>query len=231
MIYIAQAGKAICQAPCMLCKCGADACNSVCKGCGGACHNCSEALSDMWAPIVQNPLGGYVLGTWGAMIVAIAASVYSYSQITANGCDELKTFLLAEVAIGVIHAVFAFYIQRKLVSAILKSASGDGSTTTTGEVTDKAKELIKYDIGLCLYVFFFIAAFAYNCYAVGDVGKCPTPSYSKAAVAIMIVFGIGAFNFAFCWYCGQCCYGKAGKSKKVVKLHGGPAPEAVGAMA
>mmetsp|Transcript_100054 Transcript_100054/g.278735 ORF Transcript_100054/g.278735 Transcript_100054/m.278735 type:complete len:237 (-) Transcript_100054:425-1135(-) len=227
MIYIFQGCGNICMLPCTLCKCCGDLCDKFCKGCSDACRDCCQAWSDTFAPIMQNPLAFYVIGTWIAMILVIVACVATV--ITVPDCNDLKIFCFADIGIAVIHAAFAFYIQRQLVNGIFKMTGKDSAKEMDhDDITKAAKDVLKYDIGFCLYFFFFIAAFCYNCYGVNSATVCKESGYLMAAVGLMIVYGVGAFNYGFCWYCGQCCFGKAKKAKGIVKKKGGPgsAPQA-----
>lgn len=219
MIYIFQGCGAVCKAPCYLCQCCAKSCDAVCKGLGDACRGCTKACEEMWAPILQNPLGGYVISTWVAMLFSTIGAVYSFiDEEKTKDCQSQKAFLIAMIVIGVLHAVFAFYIQRRLVNAV--GVEGRANMDAP-DVWNKAKEILKYDVGLCLYIFFFIAAFCYACYGIGDIGKCPKDSYTKGVVAIMIMYQVCAWNYGFCWFCGTCCWGKA-KSARVIErsVHG-----------
>jgi len=216
MIYIFQGCGAVLKAPSICCKAAAKAFDAACKGCSQACQACCKSISDLWAPILQNPLGGYVVGTLATMIVAVAACAVTLADEATQGCTDLHYFCLADIGIAVVHSAFALYIQRRLVRLIGKEGK---ASMTHGEITEKAKELLKYDIGFCLYFFFFIAAFCFNCYGVTDL-KCADSSYQRAAVGLMLVYGVGAWHFACCWYCGQCCFGKAEK-RGVVKVAGG----------
>jgi len=237
MIYIFQGCGALCKAPCTLCSacckaCGSvckgcsEACDAACKGCSQACASCCRSISDLWAPIVQSPLGGYVIGTWATMVLVVAACGVTIPEV----CQELQLFCLVDLGLALVHAVFAFYIQRRLVAAIGKTGK---ASMTSDEIATQAKELVKYDVGFCLYVFVFIGAFAYNCYGVSSLG-CSKTGYQRAAVALMIIYGIGAWHFGFCWFCGQCCFAKAEKrgdaktqAKSPPEAAPGEAPEQV----
>eukprot|EP00413_Alexandrium_margalefii_P003151 CAMPEP_0204520008 /NCGR_PEP_ID=MMETSP0661-20131031/5034_1 /ASSEMBLY_ACC=CAM_ASM_000606 /TAXON_ID=109239 /ORGANISM="Alexandrium margalefi, Strain AMGDE01CS-322" /LENGTH=231 /DNA_ID=CAMNT_0051525543 /DNA_START=46 /DNA_END=741 /DNA_ORIENTATION=+ len=208
MIYIFQGCGAACKAPCICCKAVGQAFDGVCKGCGEACTGCAKALSDCWAPIVQNPLGPYVIGTWGFMVLAIACAVATIPDANKNKCNDLMTFCIIDCVVCVIHAAFAFYIQRALVSRLREK--GDMSHA---QITQEAKSLAKYDIAFCLYFFFFMASFGYNIYGIGENGKCIDTGYQKGAIGLVIVYQICAWNYAVCWYCGQCCFSTAHSMK------------------
>lgn len=217
MIYIFQGCGNICKAPCICCKGIANAFDSVCKGCGDTCHAWAQALSDCWAPIVQNPLGFFVIGTWLTMALCVAACVATIMDAGKAKCRELVYFCVIDIGIAFVHMAFAFYIQRCLVKALTQSGR---DTMTHQEITHEAKNLLKYDIGFCLYFFFFFAAFCYNFYAVGLGGQCSTNGYQMGAIGLHLTYGVGAFWYALCWYCGQCCFGKAEK-RGVIKKKGG----------
>jgi len=207
-----------CKAPFCCCKAVGDACDSLCRGCAGGCQNCCKAVTNLWAPIAQNPLGLYVIGTWCMMALIIAACGVTVSQV--RSCTELQIFCYVDIGIAVVHMVFAVYIQQRLVAKLMGSG---GDSKSHREITQQAKELLKYDIAFCFYVFFFLAAFGYNIYGIGFHGACPDTSYQKLAVGLMIVYGVGAWNYSCCWFFGQCCFGAVEK-KGVVKVQ---APEKV----
>lgn len=224
MIYIFRACGALCMAPCKLCECCARGCDKTCKGCGDACRRCTKACEEMWEPILKNPLGHYVIGTWVAMALAIGCNIRSLCNTHKLECTELKTFNWVDIAIGVVHAGFALYIQRRLVAHLSKQGK---PSMTNAEIAASARELVKYDVGLCLYVFGFMAAFCYNCYGVGNVGDCSETGFQRGAVAIHVCWGLGAWWYGLCWFCGKCCFGQAEQAREKVKAKGAPAAHPV----
>jgi len=222
MIYLFLCCGAVLKAPCICCKAVGEVFDDCCKGCSRVCDECCKALSDLWAPIVQNPLGVYVIGTWIVMVLVIAACAATVG--TVWGCNELAIFCFADIGIALSHSVFAFYIQRRLVNGIGKIGKDQ---MTHDEITVEARNILKYDIGFCLYFFFFVAAFVYNCHGVVDVSNCVDTGFQTAAVTLMILYGVGVWNFGCCWYCGQCCFGEAEKKGIVKTRRGGAAPTVV----
>mmetsp|Transcript_14928 Transcript_14928/g.42917 ORF Transcript_14928/g.42917 Transcript_14928/m.42917 type:complete len:234 (+) Transcript_14928:58-759(+) len=230
MIHLFQGCGMICKAPCYCCKAVGVALDGVCTGCSEACNSCTKAISDCWAPIVQNPLGWYVIVTWFVMLLVVGCCAATIPDAANGNCNELMIFCFAEIIIALIHAVFAFYIQTRLVAALAKSQK---DTMSHQEITAEAKNLAKFDIGFCLYFFVFLAATGYNFYSIGWDGDCSGTYYQKGAVGLLVCYGVCAWNYAFCWYCGQCCFGKAEK-RNIIRTHGGggtPSPETVGAAA
>mmetsp|Transcript_62845 Transcript_62845/g.146321 ORF Transcript_62845/g.146321 Transcript_62845/m.146321 type:complete len:152 (-) Transcript_62845:70-525(-) len=148
--------------------------------------------------------------------------------VAVEACAELQYFCLADIGVAVVRSAFA-----QLVLSIGKEGK---DSMTHSEITEKAKELLKYDVGFCLYFFFFVAAFCFNCYGITDV-NCSDTSYLMGAIGLMLVYGVVAWHFACCWYCGQCCFGKAEK-RGIVRIKGsesasssGPSGAMVGAPA
>lgn len=229
MIYIFQGCGAACRAPCVCCKELGKAFDGCCKGCGEACHRAAKALSDCWAPIVQNPLGFYVIGTWLSMGLCVACCAAAIPEAARQKCREIVFFCIIDVGIAVVHAGFAFYIQRCLVKALSES-TGEGGATHR-DITSAAKHLAKYDIGFCLYFFFFIAALGYNVYGLGAGAKCAVKGYQMGAIGLMLCYGCGSFWYGLCWFCGQCCYGKAEKRGVVKTRADAPVPTAPAAGA
>lgn len=217
MIHIFNCCAAVCKAPCYCCK-------GVCNGCSKACQNCCKSVSDCWAPIVQNPLGGYVIITWFMMALVVACCAATIPDAVEHSCNQLLIFCGAEMGIAVVHSVFAFYLQTRLVSALGKSGK---EVATHQEITAEAKKLAGYDIGFCIYFFVFLAAFGYNVYCVGWNGACQGTSYQKGAVGLLLCYGVCAWNYSCCWYCGQCCFGKAEK-RNIIRTQGaGEAPKSM----
>lgn len=216
MIYICSGIGALCKAPCL-------ACRGMCKCCDEGC----KALRSCWSPIVDNPLGMFVLGTWAMQLLVCLCAGYAFSGIndeckapdvdcagvatceTAKSDAETATsnaqvYLGVMFLIAIIHCTFAFYIQRKLVWEIEKA---DPSTP----VSKLISEILKRDIPFCLYFFFAIGAFCYciwgmnsgsgdNC-KLGDTTKVQTGTGGVAMVSI--IYGILTPCYACCFIFGK----------------------------
>jgi len=211
MIYIFKGCGEICKLPCTICQ-------GLCKGFDKVCKGCSEAFGEICAPISQvcdKPLGGYVILTWLTMAVALGCSVGGFS------CEgsQAKLLCIVDIGISLVHAGFAYYLQWRLVTGLEKKGKSEGDHK---QIVKEAWEVIKYDVGFCLYFFVFIGAFAFNCQGLQWGQDCGSTSLAYAAAGVMIAYGIGASCYAFCWYCGQCCFAGAKYTKnKATKAKGG----------
>eukprot|EP00445_Apocalathium_hangoei_P003962 CAMPEP_0203863388 /NCGR_PEP_ID=MMETSP0359-20131031/14133_1 /ASSEMBLY_ACC=CAM_ASM_000338 /TAXON_ID=268821 /ORGANISM="Scrippsiella Hangoei, Strain SHTV-5" /LENGTH=214 /DNA_ID=CAMNT_0050780917 /DNA_START=76 /DNA_END=720 /DNA_ORIENTATION=+ len=194
----------ICKAACMPCK----ACDAACSTCSKGVNECCSSVSNFFGPITQNPLGGYVIGTWCAMGIVIVCMAYTVSKVK---CDEPKPVCYVDIALAVLHTCFAYYIQRRLVSAL-----GDvpPSTMSHSEIAAKARHVMMYDIGFCLYFFIFGASFFYNCTVFDSFRNCESTGPAWIAAALMIFYGFGIFNYVICWFACQCCCGAFEPSKQ-----------------
>jgi len=208
MIYIGKGIGEICKAPCTLCKC-----------CCDVFSNCCKAIGEFWEPIIANPLGNYVIGTWIGMLLAGAAAVWGISVLGDCLDDDLKSqlsaFCLLEIVFAVIHSCMAYYMQR----AIIKGLGGkDFKEMSAKEIQEQAGQTLLYDVPVCLYSFFACAAFGVNCWGLG-LESCPGVSNQPhtGPAFVMICWGLLAGGYLFCWYCCQCCQGTASKGGK-----GGP---------
>merc|ERR1712060_434597 len=196
--------------------------------CGETC----KAMRAAWAPILDNPLASFVLGTWAIQMIIICACVYAIMG-ASDGCNQIinegianedtsdedsaesavMMFCVLEIAFAVIHMFFAFYIQRRLVT---KLNSEEESTTMSQVVW----YLLKYDIGFCLYFFFAIAAPSYALYATSAVGKCDSTESAQgtgAAIFMACAYGVLEFFYMCCFVCGAGAKAKVGD----VKIHRG----------
>jgi len=215
MIYIFKGFGEICKAPCTLCKGLCDAFKQSCSFC-----------NTFWNPILENPLGNYVIGTWVSMVFVFAASLWGLMQLSdCKNSDDVKTNLMAfcvvNVILAFIHSGMSYYIQRQIIQKV-----GDKpySEMNAKEIQEKAGEILMYDVPFCLYSFLAIAGYGMQLWAL-SLGGCDKEQPHFGSAAIYLVWGTLAGGYLFCWYCCQCCQGsipkKGGKS--------GPPAVAVGA--
>ena len=210
MIYIFQGFGEVCKLPCTLCK----GCCDMFRGC---CKSCSEC----WEPIINKPLGIYVVGTWVAMAVAAGASGWAIGQL--GDCDgdikgKLALFCIANFVLAFIHSGMAYYMQRQ----IIKGLDGkDYAQMTAKEIQSQAGQVLMYDVPVCLYSFVATAAFGMQCWGL-TLDSCGEEASHGAAAALMITWAVLAFAYLFCWYCCQgtiyihcclCCQGTVSKKK------------------
>jgi len=201
MIHIFNCTGAICKLPCTLCK-------GVCDG----LSECCKCFTDFWEPIIQNPLGNYVISTWVGMLIAGGAAGWGITQL--DKCNEdlkgqLSLFCIADVALAFIHGGMAYYMQR----AIIKGLGGkDYTQMSAKEIRDQVGQILLYDVPVCLYSFLACAAWGFNCWGL-TLGSCGGTQPHFGAAAVMICWGILGSGYLFCWYCCQCCQGAVPKKK------------------
>jgi len=220
MIYIGKGIGEICKLPCTLCK-----------GCCDIFSNCCKAFGEFWEPIIANPLGNYVMGTWVGMIIAGAASVWAIGVLGDCTDDDLKSqlsgFCCVDIVFAVIHSGMAYYMQR----AIIKGLGGkDFKEMSAKDIQEQAGQILLYDVPVCLYSFLAFAAFGANCWGL-TLEACPGISNQPhtGPALVMICWGLLAGGYLFCWYCCQCCQGTASKGSK--GSGGTPPPTTVGSTA
>jgi len=212
MIYIFKGFGEICKLPCTLCK-------GCCDAFKGACSCCNR----FWEPILANPLGNYVIGTWVAMCAVAAAAIWGIVQ--AENCDsELKSnlslFCIANVVLACIHSGMSYYMQRQIITKVGKPFA----EMHPKEVQQKAGEILLYDVPVCLYSFLAAAGWGLNIWAL-SLGSCGDKQPHSSSALVYLVWGALAFGYLFCWYCCKCCQGAVPKNKNGA----GPPAATVGA--
>eukprot|EP00927_Polykrikos_kofoidii_P068995 TRINITY_DN64370_c0_g1_i1.p1 TRINITY_DN64370_c0_g1~~TRINITY_DN64370_c0_g1_i1.p1 ORF type:complete len:195 (-),score=24.99 TRINITY_DN64370_c0_g1_i1:43-627(-) len=155
MIYCFQ----LCSLPCQ-------ACSKACACCGKACSGCTE----QFANLLSKPLGGYVIFTWVFMLIALALAGAGFSVACA------MTMSAGNCALALIHSLFSMYLFVRL-----NKAAGDGANGK--EVINQICILALHDIGVCLYIFLFIASIGFQFYAItGCAGV------STGAIGMMLFY-------------------------------------------
>jgi len=175
-------------------------CKAPCKCCKEAC----KAWADVWAPITRNPLGGYVIMTWITMIPVVVCAGVSLTKIV---CKDPKLHLFLAIGTALIHALGAWHIQHQLVKALNDAGMEERAQMTHHAIAKKAGYVMVYDIGFCLYTFFFLGAFGFACYSLQSLQDCEGEGtgLARCAWGLLIFYAMAACNFATCWYCGQQC--------------------------
>mmetsp|Transcript_74204 Transcript_74204/g.200685 ORF Transcript_74204/g.200685 Transcript_74204/m.200685 type:complete len:217 (-) Transcript_74204:114-764(-) len=216
MIYIFKGFGEICKLPCTLCKGCCDAFKEACSSC-----------NTFWEPIIANPLGNYVIGTWVAMGFVCAAAIWGISQDLNCSSDlkgNIQLFCIANVVLACIHSGMSYYMQRQIIEKVGKPFA----EMTAKEIQQKAGEILLYDVPVCLYSFLATAGYGLNAWAL-SLGSCGDSQPQSGSAFVYLVWGALAFGYLFCWYCCQCCQGAVpskGKSGGAV-----PPATAVGATA
>jgi len=206
MIYIGKGIGEICKLPCTLCK----GCCQLFNGCCEAFNDCCKSFCSFWDPIVNNPLGSYVIGTWIAMAIAAAASGWAIGQLSDCDSDlkgKLSLFCIADFALAFMHAGMAYYMQRQIIKGL---GGKDFAQMTAKEIQSQAGQILLYDVPVCLYSFLATAAFGLQCWGL-TLGSCGGNQPHAMAAALMITWAVLAFVYLGCWYCCQCCQGTVAK--------------------
>jgi hypothetical protein len=198
MIYIGKGIGEICKLPCTLCK-----------GCCDLFKNCCAAFGEFWEPIIANPLGNYVIGTWIGMLIAALAAIWGVSIVGDCTDDDLKGqlsgYCLVAIVFAIVHSGMAYYMQR----AIIKGLGGkDFKEMTAKEIQEQAGQILLYDVPVCLYSFFCFAAFGVNCWALSFEECAGLDNQPQTGTAmVMICWGLLAGVYLCCWYCCLGCQG------------------------
>jgi len=224
MIYICKAF----QLPCILCQKSCEGLRIFCKESCKCCGTVFDAIADFFGPVTKGPLAAYVVGTWLTMLLSVVAFVGAYQEasnaadVTGNAtatagadsqdsttCTDVAQFCLINLGLAVVHAVFARYIQWRITRSNKDTPDEVRDRMTQREVLESATHVAMYDVGFCLYVFFFIGAFAYNCYGASTLRDCSETGPAWAGTGIKILWALCVWNYFFCWYCTKvCCAGK-----------------------
>eukprot|EP00747_Dinoflagellata_sp_TGD_P032610 gnl/TRDRNA2_/TRDRNA2_136097_c0_seq1.p1 gnl/TRDRNA2_/TRDRNA2_136097_c0~~gnl/TRDRNA2_/TRDRNA2_136097_c0_seq1.p1 ORF type:complete len:313 (+),score=33.79 gnl/TRDRNA2_/TRDRNA2_136097_c0_seq1:87-941(+) len=115
----------------------------------------------------------------------------------------VMVFCLADCVFSVLHVLFAFYLQNRLVQAFRRDDMQ--VQATPAQLMSQAGHIVLYDIGFCLYLFAFVGSFGFNCLGLKWTSDCPGTSMPYIAGFLLILYAIGAVNFAFMWWCMLSC--------------------------
>eukprot|EP00929_Paragymnodinium_shiwhaense_P121989 TRINITY_DN94484_c0_g1_i1.p1 TRINITY_DN94484_c0_g1~~TRINITY_DN94484_c0_g1_i1.p1 ORF type:complete len:193 (+),score=42.09 TRINITY_DN94484_c0_g1_i1:122-700(+) len=186
------------------------ACCAPCKCCEKACQQVGDCLN----PILSRPLGFYVLATWLTMLGVVL--------LTVLGMQDCNMALVGgNCVLGVVHGGFSYYLFLQL-----NKAAGDGASGR--EVLAQIWKIGLYDIGVCIYIFVYIASLGFQFYGMSASSGCNGGGSATGGALLMIVyqtFGIGTYFLYFFCFQTCCAPGGGGGSR------GGPAPHTMGASA
>jgi hypothetical protein len=182
-------------------------CGAGCNGLGKCCDEIGKCLNEVCAPcckVLDRPLGGYVLLTFIVCIIGLGCAGAGAINEGVKECSKVQLLCFANVALTIIHAGFAIYLQSRLVSGMEKAG---GTVSMTGkEILNRAGHIVLYDVGFCVYVFVFIGSWGLNVIGMSWVSACnldtPLPMFGALA---MVLFGMGAVTFAFFFWCVAVC--------------------------
>jgi len=124
--------------------------------------------------------------------------------------SEVNRFCIGDIALGLVHVIFAFYIQQRIWTGIAAEEAGEDGANVNGqklshaEILQRSKHIILYDFFFLAYCFIFPFSFVWNILGLVWAKGADLP-YVFLCSGLMIAFGVVAFQFFFCWFCGQCC--------------------------
>lgn len=198
-------------------------CSRACDGVCRACDGCCEPLKDC----THRPLGGYVLFTCLLAGGAGLSAAMGLADEEVRACRHAPIFMIcgADAVLSVVHVGFAFYVQRRLIRGIRasltsshgaasprgsydgSSSSGesDGEASTASDLMKNAAEIVRWDVGFCLYVFVFFGSWVFNAYMAGSAKACGYVSWPAWATWLMNMFGFYGLLYAVFWYCALSC--------------------------
>lgn len=209
MIYVFRG----CQAAC---TCTARACGAVCKGissaCTACCKVCDASCECVTAPF-SKPFGGYVLWSVALGAPAAACGIMALHTKDAHRCEHIRTASLLQVVFGLGHALFAVYFQQRLLAGL--TAHGELEALGLPEyrpaaLAERAWHIILYDVGFCLYVPFFAAAFVVAALALGWSVQCSSGAlWTVAASVLLLCYSAVASGYFIKWWVVVSCFGLA----------------------
>jgi len=204
-------------------------------------------------------MAGYVLGTWFIQILVAISAAYAVSAVstecvvtttnsttgtTTTEDDENKSnimiFCLLMIICGFVHACFAYYLQRRLVSMISDESNDMGPDKKPMKVSTALWEILKRDFGFCFYFFFFFGALAISWWGFANVSSSNScgdkvKQGSGGAVALAFLYGVIAPCYGCMFLCGKAttetassARGRLQEAKKKREVGAGqPAPDTV----
>lgn len=191
-----------CQA-CSKCCQGCDAtCEKLCTGLGAICASLCLPCAVIWS----RPLGMYVVLCCGFNIPTAIISVYFFVEADDCMARNLPAFFLTNVVLSCLHMGFALYFQTRLVRG-LEKAEQELQNPPAKELIKRAWDVILYDFGFLFYIFVFVGSFGFNCYASGWPLFCGEGFWGFLPGLFMILFFLGAIEFALLWFCVLQCTG------------------------
>merc|ERR1712150_207703 len=90
--------------------------------------------------------------------------------------------------------------------------------SSSREIVGQAGKIVMYDIGFCLYIFFFFGAAGFCCYGMVATLDCDGSTGGFVACLLLVIYAFITWNFSFCWYCCQCICGGIETTKEQTPL-------------
>ncbi|CAK0895822.1 unnamed protein product [Prorocentrum cordatum] len=150
------------------------------KSCGSCSRQCSRtfgALCDPLRRVLDRPLGSYAFATGAVNLLSGLLSILSLvGDMNCSGGDSsAKLYAMMNVGACIMHVGFALYLQQKLVAGLQRNAALGHQGSTARQLMKEAGDIVLYDVGFCIYVFLFIAAFALQFWGLSVLGNCRNP--------------------------------------------------------
>merc|ERR1740121_615254 len=137
MIYLCQ----IFSLPGKLCSCACTNCREICQSCCEDIRRVCKSAREAIAPVTRGPLAMYVVATWTMMLLVVASFGHKLSQ---TPCPPTRNFSCAVIGMALVHAMFAFYLQRRISGPM-----EEYEQMSHKELTDKTIQVLLYDFGVC----------------------------------------------------------------------------------
>mmetsp|Transcript_77777 Transcript_77777/g.224867 ORF Transcript_77777/g.224867 Transcript_77777/m.224867 type:complete len:308 (+) Transcript_77777:113-1036(+) len=206
MIYICKGLGQLCALPCKLCE-----------GCCKALAKCCDEFCAFLSPVLDRPLGAYVVASWLLMGAALLCSIV---EVITGKCKDARVAAAVCLAVAIVHGGFALYLQLRLVAG-LEARGVD--LRDRRQQNEQAKSILLYDVGVCFYFFFFIGAFCFACYSFALLACGGAGGY--LAASLLVLYGWCVSGYFVLWYCCNCFAGAvSGRRKRPARASGGAAP-------
>mmetsp|Transcript_23656 Transcript_23656/g.44686 ORF Transcript_23656/g.44686 Transcript_23656/m.44686 type:complete len:260 (-) Transcript_23656:188-967(-) len=203
--------------------------SGICTACGRVCSagpDCLAACCAPFADICNRPLGCYV-GI--ALATNLPAAILAYQSSTlyqVQNCTlaPMLNFCYGAIALSVLNAAFAIYLQRRLVNAL---ELGEGGARG---MFQEASTIVLYDFVFCFYVIIF-AAGVFLCFCgIGWWQTCRVNSWNPFWTAVLLLlYAFWTGFFSCCWGMTLGCWGGLeglGLSSSASRLFFGAPPRA-----
>lgn len=203
MIHVFNGCSEVCSLPAKACK----ACERCCESCG-CCEECEKCLTQCGS-CVEQPLGSYVvvgmLVSLTELVVCILAFQEDFSQCQLpEGFAQkvgMRGWLKGQMGFAWLHFIFPPYLQHELLRKLGQRA-GARAEISQKEVKESFHEVFLEDIGVCFYVFAWVASFAWSMVGVYWLHhtNCDPGGWTTAAAFVGFSFFWGLIFYSVVWY-------------------------------
>ncbi|CAK0846516.1 unnamed protein product, partial [Prorocentrum cordatum] len=178
-----------------------------CEACTNGCGKAVGAVCNPLCRVLDRPLGSYAFltGAVNALSCLLAILSLGDDMRCSSGESAANLFAMMNVAASIVHAGFALYLQQRLVRGLQRNAALGNHGSTARQLMKEAGDIVLYDVGFCLYVFFFVAAFFVQFWGFSVLGGCRDAGTAWGSATLQVLFCLGAVAFGFCWSCAMQC--------------------------